>query len=92
MLLTVAEVAEKLRVDRTTVYRWIKSGKLKAYRAGQQFRIDEEDLMNFLCADAIKKRWEEAEAEYKAGKTIDLRDYSKKKKLKRKSKYYDSKN
>jgi len=78
MLLTVAEVAEKLRVDRTTVYRWIKAGKLKAYKAGQQYRIDDDDLIDFLCADMIKERWEEAETEYEAEKTRNLRDYIKK--------------
>lgn len=34
-LFTVREVAEKLRVSRPTVYRWIESGRLKAFRYGQ---------------------------------------------------------
>lgn len=34
-LLTVREAAVALRVSRPTVYRWIKKGRLQAYRYGQ---------------------------------------------------------
>lgn len=37
--LTPAEVAEILRVDRRTVYEWLRSGKLKAVRFGDTWRI-----------------------------------------------------
>ena len=48
-LLTVREVAEQLRVDDTTVRRWIKSGALEAVplpssSAHQVFRIKRETL------------------------------------------------
>jgi len=33
-MLTVKEVAERLRVSRFTVYRWIKDGRLKTIRSG----------------------------------------------------------
>ena len=45
---SIKEVAKILRVAYLTVYRWIKSSKLKAYRAGKQYRIEKEDLERFM--------------------------------------------
>jgi excisionase family DNA binding protein len=43
--LTVAEAAKRLRVSHPTVWRWIKSGKLAAYRVGPKIiRVKEADL------------------------------------------------
>jgi excisionase family DNA binding protein len=44
----VEEVAERLLVDPQTVRRWIKSGKLKAYKPGREYRILSNDLDAFL--------------------------------------------
>lgn len=38
-LVTVAEVAERLRLSRMTVYRLIHSGELPALRMGRSFRV-----------------------------------------------------
>lgn len=43
-VLTVQEVAEHLKVSQATVWRWCKSGKLPAFRVGQQWRIRATDL------------------------------------------------
>lgn len=45
---TIEEVANLLKVTYLTVYRWIKSGKLEAYKAGKQYRIHRLTLNNFL--------------------------------------------
>ena len=37
--MTVAEVAETLRVNQETVRRWIRSGALPATRLGRDYRI-----------------------------------------------------
>jgi excisionase family DNA binding protein len=42
------EIAQHLRVTRRTVYRWIETGKLRAYKAGEHWRITERDLEDFL--------------------------------------------
>jgi excisionase family DNA binding protein len=43
------EVAEKLSLSRTQIYRYINSGKLKTHRFGKRaIRISEEDLQEFL--------------------------------------------
>ena len=47
---TPREVASTLKVAYLTVYRWIKAGKLKAYKVEKQYRIRKEDLDSFLEA------------------------------------------
>lgn len=44
----VEELAEKLRVSAMTIYRYIKGGKLNAYKIGKEFRIDKEEFNKFL--------------------------------------------
>jgi excisionase family DNA binding protein len=47
-LLTVAEVAEELKMSEKTIRRWEKSGDLHFHRLGRQLRVDEDDLALFL--------------------------------------------
>ncbi len=47
---TLPEIAEKLRVSRRTVYRWVQARELPAYKLGGEFRITERDLKQFLEA------------------------------------------
>ncbi len=46
-LYTVQEVSNILKVSKKTIYRMIKSGKLKAVKVGQ-WRIKQEDLDELL--------------------------------------------
>ena len=39
--LTVAEVADKMRVSKMTVYRMVHSGELPAMRFGRSYRVPE---------------------------------------------------
>jgi excisionase family DNA binding protein len=48
-LLTVAEVAEMLRVSNMTVYRLLKAGELPSVRIGKSFRVREDDLDAYLA-------------------------------------------
>jgi len=45
---TAQELAETLGYNIMTIYRYIKSGKLKAYKIGKEFRIDIEEFQSFL--------------------------------------------
>ena len=45
---TLPEVAERLKVSRRTVYRWIKDGDLNAYKFANEYRITERDIKDFL--------------------------------------------
>lgn len=47
-LLTVDEVAAQLRVQRATVYEWLKSGSLRGLKAGRVWRIRPADVEAFL--------------------------------------------
>lgn len=42
------ELADKLRVNVMTIYRYIKAGKLKAHKIGKEFRITKEEYEKFL--------------------------------------------
>ena len=55
-LFTVKEVAEKLRVKPRTVYRWLKSGRMKAILTpGGQHRIPGEDLRQEWAARLVNE-------------------------------------
>ena len=53
-LLTVAEVANAMRVSNMTVYRLIKSGELPAVRVGKNYRLRETDLGRFLEERSVR--------------------------------------
>ena len=42
------DLAKLLEVNIMTIYRYIKAGRLKAYKIGKEFRINKEDFNNFL--------------------------------------------
>ena len=43
-LLTIQEVADYLRLSRTTVWRWCKSGELVAFKVGRGWRVRKCDV------------------------------------------------
>lgn len=45
---TLEEVAKTLKVAYLTVYRWVQANKLKAHKAGKQYRIKALDLEDFI--------------------------------------------
>lgn len=59
-LLTVAEVAQTLRVDQTTVRRWIKSGALEAVTLPhvnhrRAYRIRRETMDRLLASTQVAR-------------------------------------
>ncbi len=46
--LTVAEVAEAMRVSKMTVYRLVHAGTLPAVQVGRSFRIPEQAVHDYL--------------------------------------------
>ena len=48
--LTVAEVADMMRVSRMTVYRLVHAGELPAIRFGRSFRVPESAVEHMLQA------------------------------------------
>ncbi len=51
---TARDLADKLGVNIMTIYRYIKAGKLKAYKIGKEFRIDKAEFNRFL--DKVKTK------------------------------------
>jgi excisionase family DNA binding protein len=45
---TAQELADKLRVNIMTIYRYIKAGKLKAFKISKDFRIEQKEFDKFL--------------------------------------------
>jgi excisionase family DNA binding protein len=52
-LLTVQEVAERMRVSNMTVYRLIQAGDLRATRVGRSYRLREGDVETYLSRSAV---------------------------------------
>ncbi len=48
------DLAEKLSVNIMTIYRYIKAGRLKAYKFGKEFRIEKKDFQEFLENAKVK--------------------------------------
>lgn len=56
-LLTIPEVARRLRISEWTVRRWLREGRLKGFRIGGTragWRVREEDLEAFL--ESLERR------------------------------------
>ena len=51
---TVEEVGAQLQVSDQTVRRWVKSGKLAAYKPGKEWRIRPSDLEDFLESRKVR--------------------------------------
>lgn len=47
-VLTVDEIARYLRVSRTTICRWCVQGRLPAFRIGRGWRVQREDLEQYI--------------------------------------------
>lgn len=53
---TIKEVAEILKVAYLTVYRWVKDGKIEAYKLGKEYRIKKDDLDKFVESSKYKTK------------------------------------
>lgn len=51
---TAKELSEKLDCNIMTIYRYIKAKKLKAYKIGKEFRVEEKDFNTFISKSLIQ--------------------------------------
>jgi excisionase family DNA binding protein len=54
-ILTADQAAEYLQVDRETIYRYIRQGKLVASRLGRTYRIPKKNIDLFLWATRTRE-------------------------------------
>ncbi len=54
-LLTVKQLAEALQINEQTVQRFIREGKLKAFRVGREYRIKKSKLNEYLTELSTEK-------------------------------------
>jgi excisionase family DNA binding protein len=67
-MLTVPEAARRAKRDPETIRRWIRAGKLIAWKVGTQYMVDEDDL-----GDAIRGVFSVASAPIKPGRLLSDR-------------------
>jgi excisionase family DNA binding protein len=46
---STTELADLLKVNRVTVYRWVKEGKINAYGIGKHIKIHAAEVARLLC-------------------------------------------
>jgi excisionase family DNA binding protein len=51
---TAKNLADKLKVNIMTIYRYIDARKIKAYKIGKEFRIDKSEFNKFLNKARVK--------------------------------------
>jgi len=47
-LMSLADVSEYLNIKPETIRRWLKSGHLKGFKAGNRWRVRQEDLKQYM--------------------------------------------
>ena len=51
-ILTIEEVAELLRIGMTQAYRTVRSGNLKGYKEGKDWKIPKQALINYVVSQS----------------------------------------
>ena len=74
-LYTAQEVADRLRVKKTTVYELIKRGELSSSKIGKQLRISEEQLAEYLKGTVSDSEQRPASPVFRPESSLLKRDY-----------------
>jgi len=53
-MLTLYEVAEKLKLHYNTIYHYVRSGELKAIKLKRVYRVEERELEKFIRSKNFK--------------------------------------
>ncbi len=51
---TAEELAERLKLNVITIYRYIRAKKIKAYKIGKEYRIDQKSFDDFINKNIVK--------------------------------------
>lgn len=55
LILTVQDVAERLKLTDVTIYRLLKSGQIPGFKVGASWRIDDKDLNTYIKKQKKKR-------------------------------------
>ncbi len=53
--ITAEEISTRLRVDITTVRRWLAAGAIPSIRVGRQYRVEQLDYDQFVAERRVKQ-------------------------------------
>ena len=56
---TVSEVAAKLKINKNSIYDYIRMGKMPASKLGNRYRVSDEQLKAFMDSMTIKQPGQE---------------------------------
>ena len=68
---TIAQLANVLRLDKTTIQRWIKRGKVKGAKMGAQYVISKEEALKLI----FKKVYDDVNLKTKAGDSVNIKNF-----------------
>ena len=68
---TTAQLANTLRLDKTTVQRWIKKGKVKGTKMGAQYVIPKEEALRLI----FKKVYNDVNLKTNAGDSVSIKNF-----------------
>ena len=54
--ITIPQLADMLNMSRFTVFKWVKSGKIKATKVGRTWIIDDPEVQRILKGRLTKKQ------------------------------------
>ncbi len=55
-LLSVKDVAKNLNISAYTAAEWIRAGKIKAYKVGRLWRVEQSELQKFVNGDGKERK------------------------------------
>ena len=48
-ILTIFELAEILKIGNTQAYRLVRTGKIKAFKSGKDWKIPKQTVIQYIC-------------------------------------------
>ena len=68
---TTTQLANALKLDKTTIQRWIKKGKVKGTKMGAQYVIPKEEALQLI----FKKVYDDVNLKTKAGDSVSIKNF-----------------
>ena len=63
--ITIPQLASILNISRSTVFKWVKAGKIKATKSGGTWIVDDPDVLRILEGKLTKRQEEDIKAAVK---------------------------